>query len=160
MKPSRAVPATSSLPLQMALYFNIIVSIIFFLFVTSVHIHKVAAPCFLVLVHRLHPMGAVLQRYNFQYDRYMRILVPVFIAGYSVCEPLRLYLGYSGNLKEKVAVAFCQSLRGSFHARCSLFGLVCVASDPKLICICSSDVLSCRTARCLPVFRSNSKATD
>lgn len=107
MKLSRAVPATSSLPLQVALYFNIIFAFIFFIFQVSVHIHKVQG-CELLrsccLVPSCPAFACIPQRYTFIYDMYMRILIPIFIAAYAVCEIFRVYLGYSGNLLEKVGV--------------------------------------------------------
>ena len=43
-----------------------------------------------------------MQRYTFQYDHYMEIIVPIFLGLYGICEAVRLYLGWSGNLMERV----------------------------------------------------------
>lgn len=105
---ARAVRSSSSLPLQMAVYYNIIFSFIFFLFQMSVHIQKVGSAGYfqirikfsLLSVKRL--LCCDLQRYTYRYSETMRIIVPILIAGFGLCEGLRLYLGFSGNLMERV----------------------------------------------------------
>ena len=52
--------------------------------------------------HLVHRTQCLPQRRGDHYDSLMAIMVPVFLALYGVLEPLRLYLGFSGNVKEKV----------------------------------------------------------
>ena len=50
-----------------------------------------------------HPPPPAQRRFP-AYDKLMAPLVPVFIVLFGVMEPLRVYLGFSGNLQEKVGV--------------------------------------------------------
>ncbi len=47
------------------------------------------------------------QRRTYKYDSLMAVMVPIFLALYGALEPLRLYLGFSGNVLEKVRVRGC-----------------------------------------------------
>jgi hypothetical protein len=64
------------------------------------------------VVRRASRGGAgVAQRRTFEYDNLMSLIVPIFLAVFAVAEPLRLYLGFSGNLHEKVAM-LCDRVGG------------------------------------------------
>ena len=78
----------SSLPLQMLIYFNGYYSIMF-----------VVMSVFLTF-HRLD---------TYMMDPFFRLLIPVVTVIWVICEPVRLYFGWSGNLTENVPgmSAFC-----------------------------------------------------